>query len=187
LPASCGTSGARRHSNRQAQRRRRRGGNDPYLAPYAPLRGKGSCSGHKPTQERAHHRSRSAKERTLRGLARAKLLAKVSGFRPGTNPSEIQAATKFAMRSAGVCAIVWTVKAPRRQSRVLYVIALCRMSREERTRAYVALGAPPRARPSRRSSVAFSDTSPARSTGASLQCPQASPRLWRLDKLRSIT
>jgi transposase len=27
---------------------------------------------------------------------------------------------------------------PRRQSRALYVIALCRMSREERTRSYVA-------------------------------------------------
>ena len=35
----------------------------------------------------------------LRGLSTAKLLAKVSGFRPGTNPSEVQAATKFAMRS----------------------------------------------------------------------------------------
>jgi transposase len=35
----------------------------------------------------------------LRGLSTAKLVAKVSGFRPGTNPSELQAATKFALRS----------------------------------------------------------------------------------------
>ena len=35
----------------------------------------------------------------LRGLSTAKLVAKVSGFRPGTTPSDVQAATKFALRS----------------------------------------------------------------------------------------
>jgi len=35
----------------------------------------------------------------LRGLSTAKLVAKVSEFRPGTNPSDVEAATKFAMRS----------------------------------------------------------------------------------------
>ena len=35
----------------------------------------------------------------LRGLSTAKLVAKVSGFRPGTNPSDVEAATKFALRS----------------------------------------------------------------------------------------
>jgi len=35
----------------------------------------------------------------LRGLPTAKLVAKVSGFRPGANPSDVEAATKFAMRS----------------------------------------------------------------------------------------
>jgi transposase len=35
----------------------------------------------------------------LRGLSTAKLVAKVSGFRPGANPSDVQAATKFALRS----------------------------------------------------------------------------------------
>jgi transposase len=34
-----------------------------------------------------------------RELSTAKLVAKASGFRPGTNPSDVQAATKFAMRS----------------------------------------------------------------------------------------
>ena len=55
-------------------------------------------------------------------------------------------------------------------NRAPYVIALCRMSRDERTRAYVTKRTP-RARPRSRSSVASSDTSPARSTGCSLQCP----------------
>jgi transposase len=35
----------------------------------------------------------------LWGLSTAKLVAKVSGFRPGANPSDVQAATKFALRS----------------------------------------------------------------------------------------
>jgi transposase len=35
----------------------------------------------------------------LRGLSTAKLVAKVSRFRPGANPSDVQAATKFALRS----------------------------------------------------------------------------------------
>jgi transposase len=35
----------------------------------------------------------------LRELSTAKLVAKASGFRPGTNPSDVEAATKFAMRS----------------------------------------------------------------------------------------
>jgi transposase len=35
----------------------------------------------------------------LRGLSTAKLVAKASGFRPRTNPSDVEAATKFAMRS----------------------------------------------------------------------------------------
>ena len=56
-------------------------------------------------------------------------------------------------------------------NRALYVIAMCRMSRDKRTRTYVALGAPRRARPRRRSSAASSDTSPARSTGSSPLCP----------------
>src|SRR5215213_11757922 len=68
MPSSSGTSVARRHGNRSAQRHRRRGGNDPYLAGYAPLRGKGSCSGRQPTQEPAHHRSRRAKERVAGAL-----------------------------------------------------------------------------------------------------------------------
>src|SRR5215208_6339295 len=34
-----------------------------------------------------------------RGLSTAKLVAKVSGFRPGANPSDVEAATKFALRS----------------------------------------------------------------------------------------
>ena len=148
----------------------------------------------------------------LRGLSTAKLLAKVSGFRPGTNSSDVQAATKFAMRSvarrhrrlseeiseldeqldplvaeaapglvalegvgtdtaaslliaagdnperlkseaafAHLCGVApipaSSGKSVRHRlnrhgnrdaNRALYVIALCRMSREERTRAYVA-------------------------------------------------
>jgi transposase len=35
----------------------------------------------------------------LWGLSTAKLVAKVSGFRPGANPSDVKAATKFALRS----------------------------------------------------------------------------------------
>ena len=35
----------------------------------------------------------------LWGLSTAKLVAKVSGFRPGANPSDVEAATKFALRS----------------------------------------------------------------------------------------
>jgi len=35
----------------------------------------------------------------LRALSTAKLVTKVSRFRPGTNPSEVEAATKFALRS----------------------------------------------------------------------------------------
>ncbi len=38
----------------------------------------------------------------LRGLSTAKLVAKVSGFRPGTNPSDVEAATKFALRSVAL-------------------------------------------------------------------------------------
>jgi transposase len=97
--SSSGTSGARRYSNRSAQRRRRQGGSDPYLAGYAPLCAEGSCSECQPTQEPAHQRFRKAKERALWGLCTAKLVAKVSGFRPGANPSDVQAATKFALRS----------------------------------------------------------------------------------------
>ena len=36
--------------------------------------------------------------RALWGLSTAKLVAMASGFRPGANPSEVQAATKFALR-----------------------------------------------------------------------------------------
>jgi transposase len=149
----------------------------------------------------------------LRGLSTAKLVAKVSGFRPGANPSDVQAATKFALRSvarrhrrlseeiseldeqldrlvaeaapelvalegvgtdtaaslliaagdnperlkseaysdAHLCGVApipaSSGKSVRHRlnrhgnrdaNRALYVIALCRMSREERTRAYVA-------------------------------------------------
>lgn len=35
----------------------------------------------------------------LRGLSTARLVTKVSRFRPGTNPSNVEAATKFALRS----------------------------------------------------------------------------------------
>ena len=35
----------------------------------------------------------------LRALSTAKLVTKVSRFRPGTNPSDVEAATKFALRS----------------------------------------------------------------------------------------
>ena len=37
----------------------------------------------------------------LRGLSTAKLVAKVSGFRPGANPSDVEAATKFAHALGG--------------------------------------------------------------------------------------
>ena len=66
------------------------------VAGYAPLSGKGSCSGRQPTEELTHHRSRRAKERVRRGLSTAKLVAKVSGFRPGASPSNVEAATKFS-------------------------------------------------------------------------------------------
>jgi transposase len=59
----------------------------------------------------------------------------------------------------------------REANRALYVIALCRMSHDERTRTYVALGAPRRARPRRRSSAASNATSPVRSTESSPICP----------------
>jgi transposase len=72
-------------------------------------------------------------------------------------------------------------------NRALYVITVCRMSREERTRRYVALGAPPRARPRRRSSAVSRGTSLARSTGSSPPCAYANPRFRCLDKHRSIT
>jgi transposase len=148
----------------------------------------------------------------LRELSTAKLVAKASGFRPGTNPSDVEAATKFAMRSvarrhqrlseeiseldaqldrivtqaapelvavegvgtdtaaslliaagdnperlrdeaafAHLCGVApipassgKTVRhrlnrhGNRDANRALYVIAVCRMSREERTRSYVA-------------------------------------------------
>ena len=148
----------------------------------------------------------------LRELSTAKLVAKTSGFRPGTNPSDVQAATKFAMRSvarrhqrlseeiseldaqldrivtqaapelvavegvgtdtaaslliaagdnperlrdeaafAHLCGVApipaSSGKSVRHRlnrhgnrdaNRALYVIAVCRMSREERTRSYVA-------------------------------------------------
>jgi transposase len=149
----------------------------------------------------------------LWGLSTAKLVAKVSGFRPGANPSDVQAATKFALRSVArrhqrlseeICELdeqldrlvaeaapelvalegVGTDTAAslliaagedperlkneaafahlcgaapipassgkrsvrhrlnrhgnRDANRALYVIALCRMNREERTRTYVA-------------------------------------------------
>ena len=148
----------------------------------------------------------------LRGLSTAKLVAKVSGFRPGANPSDVEAATKFALRSvarryqrlseeiseldeqldrlvaeaapelvamegvgtdtaaslliaagdnperlkseaafAHLCGVAPIPASSgksvhhrlnrhgnRDANRALYVIALCRMSREERTRAYVA-------------------------------------------------
>lgn len=148
----------------------------------------------------------------LRELSTAKLVAKASGFRPGTNPSDVQAATKFAMRSvsrrhqrlseeiseldaqldrivtqaapelvavegvgtdtaaslliaagdnperlrdeaafAHLCGVApipaSSGKSVRHRlnrhgnrdaNRALYVIAVCRMSREERTRSYVA-------------------------------------------------
>jgi transposase len=148
----------------------------------------------------------------LRELSTAKLVAKASGFRPGTNPSDVEAATKFAMRSvarrhqrlseeiseldaqldrivaqaapelvavegvgtdtaaslliaagdnperlrdeaafAHLCGVApipassgKTVRhrlnrhGNRDADRALYVIAVCRMSREERTRSYVA-------------------------------------------------
>ena len=149
----------------------------------------------------------------LRGLSTAKLVAKVSGFRPGAIPSDVEAATKFALRSvarrhqrlseeiseldeqldrlvaeaapelvalegvgtdtaaslliaagdnperlkseaysdAHLCGVApipaSSGKSVRHRlnrhgnrdaNRALYVIALCRMSREERTRAYVA-------------------------------------------------
>jgi len=148
----------------------------------------------------------------LRGLSTAKLVAKVSEFRPGTNPSDVEAATKFAMRSvarrhqrlseeiseleeqldrlvaeaapelvamegvgtdtaaslliaagdnperlkdeaafAHLCGVApipaSSGKSVRHRlnrhgnrdaNRALYVVALCRMSRDERTRTYVA-------------------------------------------------
>ena len=148
----------------------------------------------------------------LRGLSTAKLVAKVSEFRPGTNPSDVEAATKFALRSvarrhqrlseeiseleeqldrlvaeaapelvamegvgtdtaaslliaagdnperlkdeaafAHLCGVApipaSSGKSVRHRlnrhgnrdaNRALYVIAVCRMSREERTRTYVA-------------------------------------------------
>ena len=148
----------------------------------------------------------------LRGFSTAKLLAKASGFRPGAEPSDVKAATKFAMRSvarrhqrlseeiseldeqldrlvaqaapelvamegvgtdtaaslliaagdnperlkseaafAHLCGVApipaSSGKSVRHRlnrhgnrdaNRALYVIALCRMSREERTRSYVA-------------------------------------------------
>ena len=149
----------------------------------------------------------------LRGLSTAKLVAKVSGFRPGANPSDVEAATKFALRSvarrhqrlseeiseldeqldrlvaeaapelvalegvgtdtaaslliaagdnperlkseaysdAHLCGVApipaSSGKSVRHRlnrhgnrdaNRALYVIALCRMSRDERTRTYVA-------------------------------------------------
>jgi transposase len=148
----------------------------------------------------------------LWGLSTAKLVAKVSGFRPGANPSDVQAATKFALRSvarrhqrlseeiselneqldrlvaeaalelvalegvgtdtaaslliaagddperlkneAAFAHLCGAAPIPassgksvrhrlnrhgnRDANRALYVIALCRMSREERTRTYVA-------------------------------------------------
>jgi transposase len=148
----------------------------------------------------------------LRGLSTAKLVAKVSEFRPGTNPSDVEAATKLAMRSvarrhqrlseeiseleeqldrlvaeaapelvamegvgtdtaaslliaagdnperlkdeaafAHLCGVApipaSSGKSVRHRlnrhgnrdaNRALYVVALCRMSRDERTRTYVA-------------------------------------------------
>jgi transposase len=148
----------------------------------------------------------------LRALSTAKLVTKVSRFRPGTNPSDVEAATKFALRSvarryqrlseeiseldeqldrlvaeaapellrvegvstdtaaslliaagddpgrikneaafAHLCGVApipassgKTVRyrlnrhGDRDANRALYVIALCRMSHDERTRTYVA-------------------------------------------------
>jgi transposase len=149
----------------------------------------------------------------LWGLSTAKLVAKVSGFRLGANPSDVQAATKFALRSVArrhqrlseeICelneqldrlvaeaapelvalegvgtdtaasVLIAAGEDPERlkneaafahlcgaapipassgkrsvrhrlnrhgnrdANRALYVIALCRMNREERTRTYVA-------------------------------------------------
>jgi transposase len=148
----------------------------------------------------------------LRALSTAKLVTKASRFRPGTNPSEVEAATKFALRSvarryqrlseeiseldeqldrlvakaapellvvegvstdtaaslliaagdnperlkneaafAHLCGVApipassgKTVRhrlnrhGDRHANRALYVVALCRMSHDERTRTYVA-------------------------------------------------
>ena len=148
----------------------------------------------------------------LRGLSTAKLVAKISGFRPGTNPSDVKGSAKLALRSiarrhqwlseeiseldeqldrlvaeaapelvamegvgtdtatslliaagdnperlkneAAFAHLCGAAPIPassdksvrhrlnrhgnRDANRALYVIALCRMSREERTRTYVA-------------------------------------------------
>jgi transposase len=55
-------------------------------------------------------------------------------------------------------------------NRALYVIALCRMSRDKRPRAYVEKRTPRRASPKRRSSAASSDTSRVRCIGSSPAC-----------------
>src|SRR5215212_2495893 len=112
----------------------------------------------------------------LCGLSTSKLVATASRFRPGMNPSDVEAATKFALRSvarryqrlseeiselperlkneAAFAQLCGAAPIPassgknvrhrlnrhgnRDANRALYVIAVCRMSRDERTRTYVA-------------------------------------------------
>lgn len=63
----------------------------------------------------------------------------------------------------------------------LYVVAVCRMSRNERTRAYVAKRTA-EGKSKKRSSAASSDTSPGRSTGFSAPYLHTAFRFRRLDK-----
>src|SRR5215207_1459731 len=209
---ASGTSGARRHSNHSAQR-----GADGKVEMIRTLRvtRRSALKARAQSVNQLKNLLISAPEKLkseLWGLSTAKLVAKVSGFRPGANPSDVKAATKFALRSvarrhqrlseeiseldeqlarlvaeaapelvalegvgtdtaaslliaagdnperlkneaafAHLCGVApipaSSGKSVRHRlnrhgnrdaNRALYVVAVCRMSRDERTRAYVA-------------------------------------------------